>query len=106
MSETVFFILISVCLVAVIVECFKKGFSSINEGRLKTILSKSVIIAVAMILSCIVVVVCYLADVLYGDNPIIMALYIPIVFVGQWFVDMKIVKKIFEKIIEKVLNRL
>lgn len=102
MSETLFFIVLCICFVAVIVETVKKLFAVNNDGRLKTILSKSVIITVALILSIIVVVISYMADVLYGDNPIIIALYIPVVFVGQWFVDMNVVKKIFEKVLSKL----
>ena len=108
-TKTVFYLLLVICVVATIIEALKKLLSAKQEEggklRLKTQLAKSVIIALALDLSVIGVMVAYMGGGLFGELPMIV-LYIAIVFIGQWFVDMAVVKKIAERIIEKVLNKI
>lgn len=108
-TKTVFFLMMVICVVATIIEGLKKLLSAKQEEggktRLKTQLHKSAIIALALDLSVIGVMVAYMGGGLFGELPIVV-LYIAIVFIGQWIIDMTVVKKIAEKIIEKVLNKI
>lgn len=108
-TKTVFFLMMVICVVATIIEGLKKLLSAKQEEggktRLKTQLHKSAIIALALDLSVIGVMVAYMGGGLFGELPMVV-LYIAIVFIGQWIIDMTVVKKIAEKIIEKVLNKI
>lgn len=108
-TKTVFFLMMVICVVATIIEALKKLLSAKQEEggktRLKTQLHKSAIIALALDLSVIGVMVAYMGGGLFGELPMVV-LYIAIVFIGQWIIDMTVVKKIAEKIIEKVLNKI
>ena len=108
-TKTVFFLMMVICVVATIIEALKKLLSAKQEEggktRLKTQLHKSAIIALALDLSVIGVMIAYMGGGLFGELPIVV-LYIAIVFIGQFIVDMAVVKKIAEKIIERVLNKI
>lgn len=108
-TKTVFFLMMVICVVATIIEALKKLLSAKQEEggktRLKTQLHKSAIIALALDLSVIGVMVAYMGGGLFGELPMVV-LYIAIVFIGQWIIDMTVVKKIAEKIIERVLNKI
>ena len=108
MTKTIIFLLIISGLIASIIEAIKKAISvkQVVKGkeRIKTILSRKVIISLSMLFSILFVLLAYSGGVLIGRLPIIF-LYIAIVFVSQWFFDMQVVKRIAEKIIDKMLNR-
>lgn len=108
MTKTIIFLLIISGLIASIIEAVKKAISvkQVVKGkeRIKTRLSRKVIISLSMLFSILFVLLAYSGGVLIGCLPIIF-LYIAIVFVSQWFIDMQVVKRIAEKIIDKMLNR-
>lgn len=107
-TRTIFFILIDSVLMAVVMEAVKKAFGKlvVKDGKKmwKNSLCKTVIIIWALLLSIATVEFTYLGGVLIG-RPIIVVLYSAIVFAGQWFIDMQVVKKLVDKLIERMLNR-
>ena len=107
-TRNIFFILIDSVLMAVVMEAVKKAFGKlvVKDGKKmwKNSLCKTVIIIWALLLSIITVEFTYLGGVLIG-KPIIVVLYSAIVFAGQWFIDMQVVKKLVDKLIERMLNR-
>lgn len=104
MERTFLFLLADACLVAVIMEGIKKVLGHDVNGRWKTALTKSTIITVAAVLSVLVALITYLGDVLVG-NEYMLLLYAAIIFAGQWFLDMQVVKKLIDALIEKVTRR-
>lgn len=108
MTKTIIFLLIISGLIASIVEVVKKLISVKQKvggkERIKTKLSRGVIIVLSTMFSILFVLIAYSGGVLIGRWPMIF-LYIAIVFVAQWFIDMQVVKRIAEKIIDKMLNR-
>ena len=108
-ARTVIFILSDIIFIATVIEIIKKLFSNykVEEGKakLKTRLTKLTIISTAIFLSMMITAVLYFGGVLIGA-PIMLAFYIPLVFVCQWIIDIKLVKAIFEKIINKAISRI
>ena len=104
MERTFLFLLADACLVAVIMEGIKKVLGHEVDGRWKTALTKGTIITVAAVMSVLVTLLTYLGDVLVG-NAYLVPLYAVGIFVGQWFIDMQVVKKLIDALIEKVTGR-
>ena len=107
-NRTILFMVVDAGLVAIVMEAIKKAFGElvVKDGKKmwKNSLCKTVIIIWALLLSIITVEFTYLGGVLIG-KPIIVVLYSAIVFAGQWFIDMQVVKKLVDKLIERMLNR-
>lgn len=105
--RTAFFVLIAVCLTAVLVELYKKTISRVVQDkgrlRLKTRLSTIGIRLMAATFSCVLAVLLYFGGMLMGATCMV-AFYAIAIYLLQWLMDMALVKKIFEKIIDKVLN--
>lgn len=109
-TRTALYLIVDTAIVAVVVEAIKKlmgetALTDCGKIRIKTVLSKTAIIIIAVLLSLATVAVTYYGGALYGKK-ILILLYWLIVFVGQWFIDMALVKKLIEKIIEKILNKM
>lgn len=107
-TKTILFMVTDSCLVAIVIEALKKlsGELVVEDGRKKwkNNLTKGLILLTALVFSFGSVVVTYLGGVLIG-RPIIVVLYSAIVFAGQWFIDMQVVKRLVDKLIERMLNR-
>ena len=107
-NRTILFMVVDAGLVAIVMEAVKKAFGEliVKDGKKmwKNSLCKTVIIIWALLLSIITVEFTYLGGVLIGKQ-IIVVLYSAIVFAGQWFIDMQVVKKLVDKLIERMLNR-
>lgn len=109
-TSTAIFLLVDSAIIALAVEGLKKtaGEMTLTEAghwRVKTVLQKSSIVLIAIILSLIFVVISYLGGALYG-NKILIVLYSVIVYVGQYFLDMALIKKLVEKLIIKIINKI
>lgn len=109
-TSTAIFLLVDSAIVALAVEGLKKtaGEMTLTEAghwRIKTVLQKSSIVLIAVLLSLIFVSITYLGGALYG-NKILIALYSVVVFAGQYFIDMALIKKLAEKLIIKFINKI
>lgn len=104
------FLFMDSAIVALVVEGLKKtaGEMTLTEAghwRIKTVLQRSSIVLIAVVLSFIFVSITYLGGALYG-NKILIALYTVMVFAGQYFLDMALIKKLVEKLIIKIINKI
>ena len=103
MTKTIIFLLIISGLIASIIEAVKKAISikQVVKGkeRIKTRLSRKVIISLSMLFSILFVLLAYSGGVLIGRLPIIF-LYIAIVFVQGIYQSILYIKETIQDVLK------
>lgn len=109
-ARSIIFLLVDIAIVAVFIEGLKKlagemTLTTAGHWTVKTVLKKTTIVTLAGLLSFITVAISYIGGALYGKK-ILVVLYSMVVFFGQYFFDMKLLKRLVEKLIEKAINKI